>query len=74
MIKKPRLYLIDGSSYIFRAFFGIRQNLSTSKGLPTNALYGFTTMLQKIIRDEAPDYVMVAFDSKEATGSLIQLA
>ena len=67
MSKKPRLYLIDGSSYIFRAFFGIRQNLSTSKGLPTNALYGFTTMLQKVIRDEAPDYVMVAFDSKEKT-------
>ena len=67
MSKRPRLYLIDGSSYIFRAFFGIRQNLSTSKGLPTNALYGFTTMLQKIIRDEAPEYVMVAFDSKEKT-------
>jgi DNA polymerase-1 len=67
MSKKPSLYLIDGSSYIFRAFFGIRQNLTTSKGMPTNALYGFTTMLQKVIRDEAPDYVMVAFDSKEKT-------
>jgi len=67
MSKKPTLYLIDGSSYIFRAFFGIRQNLSTSKGMPTNALYGFTTMLQKVIRDESPDYVMVAFDSKEKT-------
>ncbi|GJL79094.1 MAG: DNA polymerase [Nitrospinaceae bacterium] len=67
MSKKQTLYLIDGSSYIFRAFFGVRQNLSTSKGLPTNALYGFVTMLQKVVRDENPDYLVVAFDSKEKT-------
>ena len=57
MSKKKTLYLIDGSSYIFRAFYGIRQNLSNSRGLPTNALYGFTTMLQKVVREEEPDYV-----------------
>jgi len=67
MSKKETLYLIDGSSYIFRAFYGIRHNLSTSKGLPTNALYGFVTMLQKIVRDENPDYLAVTFDSKEKT-------
>jgi DNA polymerase I len=67
MSKKETLYLIDGSSYIFRAFFGVRHNLSTSKGLPTNALYGFVTMLQKVVRDENPDYLAVAFDSKEKT-------
>lgn len=67
MAKKPKLYLIDGSSYIFRAFFGIRQFLSNSKGLPTNALYGFTTMLSKVVRDEQPDYLAVVFDSKAKT-------
>jgi len=41
----PKLYLIDGSSYIFRAFYGIRQFLSNSKGLPTNALYGFIPLI-----------------------------
>ena len=61
------LYLIDGSSYIFRAFYGIRQNLSNSKGLPTNALYGFVTMLQKVVREEKPDFLAVVFDSKEKT-------
>ena len=67
MAKKPKLYLIDGSSYIFRAFYGIRQFLSNAKGLPTNALYGFTTMLSKVVRDEQPDYLAVVFDSKEKT-------
>ena len=58
-----KFYLIDGSSYIFRAFFGVRQQLLTSKGFPTNALYGFINMLQKVIRDEKPDYLVVAFDT-----------
>jgi len=65
--KKKKLYLIDGSSYIFRAFFGVRQFLSNAKGLPTNALYGFTNMLNKVVRDEQPDYLAVVFDSKEKT-------
>ncbi len=64
--KRPRLFLIDGHSYIYRAYFAIR-NLSTSKGLPTNAIYGFTTMLLKIIRDHRPDYLAVAFDAKGPT-------
>jgi len=67
MTKKETLYLIDGSSYIFRAFYGVRQFLSNSKGLPTNALYGFVTMLRKVIREEQPDYLAVVFDSKEKT-------
>lgn len=67
MSKAKSLYLIDGSSYIFRAYFGIRQFLSTSKGFPTNALYGFINMLQKVVKDEKPDYLAVAFDSKEKT-------
>ena len=67
MSKRKTLYLIDGSSYIFRAFFGVRQQLSTSKGFPTNALYGFINMLQKVIREEKPDYLVVAFDSPGKT-------
>ena len=67
MNKAKSLYIIDGSSYIFRAYFGIRQFLSTSKGFPTNALYGFINMLQKVVKDEKPDFLCVAFDSKEKT-------
>ena len=67
MSKTKKIYLIDGSSYIFRAFFGLRQQLATSKGFPTNALYGFINMLQKVIRDEKPDYLVVAFDSPDKT-------
>ena len=67
MSKAKSLYLIDGSSYIFRAYFGVRQILSTSTGFPTNALYGFIHMLQKVVKDEKPDYLAVAFDSKEKT-------
>tara|TARA_B100001971_G_scaffold37070_1_gene32035 strand:+ start:249 stop:668 length:420 start_codon:yes stop_codon:yes gene_type:complete len=67
MKKPPSLYLIDGSSYIFRAFYGVRQFLSNSKGLPTNAIYGFATMLLKILREEQPEYIAVIFDPKGKT-------
>jgi DNA polymerase-1 len=66
MSNRPRLYLIDGSSYIFRAFYAIG-HLSNSKGLPTNATYGFTQMLLKILKDHRPDYLIVVFDSKAPT-------
>jgi len=61
-----KLFLIDGSSYIFRAFFAVR-GLSTSKGLPTNAIFGFTSMLLKILKDHKPDGVAVVFDTKAPT-------
>jgi DNA polymerase-1 len=64
--KKPRLFLVDGSNYIYRAFYAIRE-LSNSKGFPTNAIYGFTTMLTKLCRDYDPDYIAVVFDSKGPT-------
>ncbi|MFQ5443383.1 MAG: DNA polymerase I [Nitrospinales bacterium] len=67
MTKTKTLYLIDGSSYIFRAFYAIRQYLSNAKGLPTNALFGFVNMLFKVIREKQPDYLAVVFDSKEKT-------
>ena len=66
MQNKPRLYIIDGSSYIYRAFYAI-PHLTNSKGFPTNAIYGFARMLLKIIRDEKPDYLAIAFDSKGET-------
>ncbi|HKY62910.1 MAG TPA: DNA polymerase I [bacterium] len=64
MSENPALYIVDGSSYIFRAYFAIR-HLSNSKGLPTNAIYGFTQMLLKLIKDEKPEYLLMVFDSKE---------
>ncbi len=61
-----RLYLIDGSSYIYRAFFAIR-GLKTSQGIPTNAIYGFTTMLTKVLRDFQPQHLAVVLDAKGPT-------
>jgi DNA polymerase-1 len=64
--RRPTLYLIDGSAYIYRAFFALPA-LNNSKGLQTNAVYGFTTMLLKIIRERHPDGIAVAFDEKGPT-------
>jgi|Deesub1362B_J571_1020462.scaffolds.fasta_scaffold00011_127 DNA polymerase-1 len=60
------LYLIDGNSYIYRAFHAIK-GLSTSRGFPTNAVYGFTNMLLKLIRKRAPHALAIAFDSPAPT-------
>jgi DNA polymerase-1 len=60
------LYLIDGSAYIYRAFFALPA-LNNSKGLQTNAVYGFTTTLLKILRERKPDGLVVAFDEKGPT-------
>ncbi|HEY6837547.1 MAG TPA: DNA polymerase I [Geobacteraceae bacterium] len=61
MADRPTLYLIDGSSYIYRAYYAIR-HLSSPKGFPTNALYGFTQMLLKVLKERKPDHVAVVFD------------
>jgi DNA polymerase-1 len=63
---KLRLFIIDGNSYIYRAFYAIR-NLSTSSGLPTNAVLGFANMLMKVIKEKAPDLLAIAFDPKGPT-------
>ncbi|MBN1527210.1 MAG: DNA polymerase I [Candidatus Omnitrophica bacterium] len=63
---KKKLFLIDGNSFCYRAFYAIRA-LSNSKGQPTNAVYGFITMLNKIIKDNSPDMIAVAFDLKAPT-------
>lgn len=65
-MEKPTLYLIDGSSYIFRAYYAIR-HLSNSKGFPTNAVYGFTAMLFKFLKDYEPTHLAIVFDSKGKT-------
>ena len=57
----PTLYIVDGSAYIYRAFYAVR-HLSNSKGMPTNALYGFLNMLKKLIEKEDPDYLAMIFD------------
>jgi DNA polymerase I len=63
---RKTLYLIDGSAYIYRAFFALPA-LNNSKGLQTNAILGFTTMLLKILRERKPDGLVVAFDEKGPT-------
>ncbi len=60
------IYLIDGNSYIYRAFHAIK-GLTNSKGFPTNAIYGFTNMLMKIVRDKKPDALCIAFDTSAPT-------
>jgi DNA polymerase-1 len=66
MPDKPTLYLIDGSSYIYRAYYAIR-HLSSPKGFPTNALYGFIQMLLKVVKDRKPDHLAVVFDAGRQT-------
>jgi DNA polymerase I len=59
----PRLLLLDGHSLAYRAFFALPvENFSTSTGQPTNAVYGFTSMLINVLRDEKPTHIVVAFD------------
>ena len=66
--KKKRLFLVDGSSFIFRAFHATeRARMSTSTGLPTNATYVFTNMVQKLLKDEHPDYFVVVWDAPGKT-------
>ncbi len=62
----PRLYLIDGFSNIFRAYYAIR-NLSNRKGEATNAVFGFLQMLRKLLRDEDPQFIGVALDTGRDT-------
>jgi DNA polymerase-1 len=64
---KPRLFLVDGSAYIFRAFFAIPPTLKNSAGLPTNAIFGFTNILLKFLKQYQPEYVAVALDAGRET-------
>lgn len=61
-----KIIIIDGSSYFFRAYYAI-QRLSTSKGFPTNAIYGFIAMLMKVLDVEKPKKLAIAFDTAKPT-------
>ena len=61
-----KLVLIDGHSILNRAFFGL-PDLTNSQGVHTNAVYGFLNIMFKILEEEKPEYLMVAFDVKAPT-------
>ncbi len=61
-----KIVLVDGHSILNRAFYGV-PHLSNSKGLPTNAVYGFLSILFHILEEEQPQYLAVAFDMKAPT-------
>jgi len=63
---KAKLFVIDGHALCYRCFFAIRV-LATSKGQPTNAVYGFVRVIRSILKEHQPDYMAVCFDSKEKT-------
>jgi DNA polymerase-1 len=64
--QRRELVLVDGSGYIFRAFFALPQ-LNNSRGMPTNAVYGFIRMLVKLLKDVRPSHIGVVFDSAKKT-------
>lgn len=65
---RPRLLLMDGHSMAYRAFFALPvENFTTATGQPTNAIYGFASMLANTLRDEAPTHFAVAFDVSRKT-------
>ena len=62
-----KLMMLDGNNLIYRAFYGITAPLTTADGKPTNAVYGFMLMLTRLIADENPTHIMVAFDAGKVT-------
>jgi DNA polymerase-1 len=67
MKNRELLIIIDGSALIYRAFYAIPDSFVTKSGLPTNAVYGFTQSVRKILKDYSPEYIAVAFDVKGPT-------
>lgn len=59
-----KMFIVDVSSLFFRAFYAVRP-LSSSTGMPTNAIYGYLSMIMKLIKDESPDYLVFCYDRKE---------
>src|SRR5437899_11601279 len=60
-VKKQSLFIVDGSNNVYRSYFAIR-GLTNSSGLATNAVYGFTQTLRKMLKDHDPECIAVAFD------------
>lgn len=63
---KKTLYLIDGTAYIYRGYHAL-PGLSNSKGIPTNAILGFTNILHKLMNEKKPEYALILFDAKGKT-------
>jgi DNA polymerase-1 len=66
MSKTPTLFLVDGSSYLYRAFHAL-PNLTNSRGEPTGALLGVANMLKRLLKEQDPEYIAVVFDAKGPT-------
>lgn len=64
---KNQLLIIDGSSYIFRAFYGVRADLKNQHGLPTNAVFGFKNMMSQLLQEEDPSHCIMVFDKPGPT-------
>ena len=62
-----KVILLDGNSLTYRAFFALPTDMATASGQVTNAVFGFTSMLLNLIKDQDPDGVVVAFDRPEPT-------
>ncbi|MBF0341065.1 MAG: DNA polymerase I [Magnetococcales bacterium] len=58
----PRLFLMDGSGFLYRAFYGVRQ-LARRDGFPTNAIFGFLKMIRKVVHEHKPEYLAMVFDA-----------
>jgi len=72
--RAKRIFLLDGHSLSYRAFFALPTSLATTSGQVTNAVYGFTSMLIKLLSEEKPDSIAVAFDKGRPTVRLEQYA
>ena len=66
MSSKPTLYLVDGSSYLYRAFHAL-PNLTNSRGEPTGALLGVANMLRRLLNEQQPEHIAVVFDARGPT-------
>ena len=62
-----KLLLLDGNSLTYRAFYALPTDMATASGQVTNAVFGFTSMLISMVKDQHPDGLMVAFDRPEPT-------
>src|ERR1700694_4182276 len=60
---RPQLFLIDGNSLVYRAFFALPESIATSTGVPTNAIFGFASMLVKIVTEYGVCPTVVAWDA-----------
>ena len=66
-MKNKKIVIVDTNNLAYRAFYALPDTIATSSGTITNAVYGFTSMLMKLIADQKPDCIVCAFDSKSPT-------